>query len=409
MKNLFRRLIVGGFVTSIDNAPYLVRIHSAAQGSGFCGGTLIGSKTVLTAAHCLYGILSNPPLYIGTYHNTIWAEDNEIVLDEVIVSDSFVVHPNYDDDNIQNGYDIAIINLNNKPYHLNKPDGPFAISLDDGSYWSSEGGPMKSGYIVGYGKTFTANYSIPPRAAYVNLYSDAECVEKLGNKGYVTGGSRCAGLDESDSCQGDSGGPLIVSHDGMYIQTGIVSYGWGCGVIGSPGVYATISSYKDFITSNSQDVVFSSYNNNSVANPCSCTINCKSNGFSVAPRCNCSVHDGDELYCYVNDDKCSEAQPSSYVFGAYYLIGCNVSSSPSPPPSPSQTTTDFMDIVIIIVSIVLILFMTARSIFIYTSQKRVKITVKENEETTDVTTQISRSTQSIKNKEYNKPVLVFKK
>lgn len=46
----------------------------------------------------------------------------------------------------------------------------------------------------------------------------------------------CAGLKNNDSCQGDSGGPLIQNN----IQVGVVSWGYGCGAEGFPGVYARI-------------------------------------------------------------------------------------------------------------------------------------------------------------------------
>ncbi|KAG1702305.1 hypothetical protein DVH05_010095 [Phytophthora capsici] len=44
-----------------------------------------------------------------------------------------------------------------------------------------------------------------------------------------------------DSCQGDSGGPLFAN--GVLVR--IVSFGQGCGQ--APGVYARVSSYRDFI------------------------------------------------------------------------------------------------------------------------------------------------------------------
>jgi hypothetical protein len=59
----------------------------------------------------------------------------------------------------------------------------------------------------------------------------------------------CAGLDEGgkDSCQGDSGGPLLLKVGDAYVQVGVVSFGNGCGLPNSPGVYTRISGVKDWL------------------------------------------------------------------------------------------------------------------------------------------------------------------
>ncbi len=46
------------------------------------------------------------------------------------------------------------------------------------------------------------------------------------------------------SKQGDSGGPL---YDSEGVQVGIVSYGYGCGHPGTPGIYTQVSHYLDWI------------------------------------------------------------------------------------------------------------------------------------------------------------------
>lgn len=59
----------------------------------------------------------------------------------------------------------------------------------------------------------------------------------------------CAGgAKDEDTCYGDGGGPLVcsVSYE-KYVQTGIVSWGVGCGEESVPGVYTNVALFSDWI------------------------------------------------------------------------------------------------------------------------------------------------------------------
>ena len=66
----------------------------------------------------------------------------------------------------------------------------------------------------------------------------------------ISNGQICAGntnMGGKDSCQGDSGGALWYKKNGINVQVGIVSHGIGCARPDGPGVYTSITHYRDWI------------------------------------------------------------------------------------------------------------------------------------------------------------------
>ncbi|EPY88936.1 hypothetical protein CB1_000144003 [Camelus ferus] len=57
----------------------------------------------------------------------------------------------------------------------------------------------------------------------------------------------CAGSKGRDSCQYDSGGPQVCSWNCAWVQVGVVSWGYKCGLHNFPGVYTQAMSYVPWI------------------------------------------------------------------------------------------------------------------------------------------------------------------
>ena len=88
--------------------------------------------------------------------------------------------------------------------------------------------------------------------AQINIYnSDQECKpafgasEEASAEGDVTDNMICAGWKEGgvDACNGDSGGPLVCVEDGKPVVTGIVSWGFKCGIPNFPSLYTDVDGW----------------------------------------------------------------------------------------------------------------------------------------------------------------------
>lgn len=257
--------IVGGSKTDPGEFPYQVRLNiRSRRGSGICGGVIIDDRHILTAAHCMTACTSQylTTTTIETYgvHATIGdhsirSNDGEV---EVNV-EKIIPHEKYDACNFYaNDHDIALIKTSNPIEYRFTSDGYGSINrpcMPDVSLSNTTNQDYKDGEMVivsGWGVTGENNGMLSNILRYVQvpLVNVTKCQETYGNR--VTKNHVCAGFQQGgkDSCQGDSGGPLVRVVDNKYELVGIVSFGYGCGQPGAPGVYTRVASYLDWIRAN---------------------------------------------------------------------------------------------------------------------------------------------------------------
>merc|ERR1712142_1437187 len=239
--------IVGGTVTEVNEYPWQVGLVGSGGSRPFCGGSVIGDRWVLTAAHCTGS--SSIQVLLGE-HDTSSSNDNVVRKNVVRVID----HPSYDRSTLD--YDFSLLQLDSAiDFASNEHIRPVCLPSDDSNTYAGQ-----QATVTGWGTTSSGgSTSSTLREVVVQVLSNTECTNKGYTTSDITANMICAGVEAGgkDSCQGDSGGPLVSSGSGdgttagqNYEQIGVVSWGYGCAVARYPGVYARTSKVISWINSN---------------------------------------------------------------------------------------------------------------------------------------------------------------
>jgi len=235
--------IVGGQVAARGEFPYNVGLLDRAEPDSywaqFCGGSLIGRSTVLTAAHCVEG---TSPAQLDVLVRATRL-DNSGVRKPVA---RIIRHPQYNANT--SAYDVAIVRLRSPVTNFS---GGLAglipvVSPNQAALWA----PGRTATVTGWGLTSDGgDASTVLRKVSVPIVSDSACQGAYGSE-MISSVMVCAGQAGRDSCQGDSGGPLAVRNGAGWVQVGLVSWGDGCGDPGFPGVYTEVAAVRPWILAN---------------------------------------------------------------------------------------------------------------------------------------------------------------
>lgn len=233
--------IVGGSEVSIIEYPWQVSLRNSRYGGiHYCGGSLLNTRFVVTAAHCVRDQeVGDISVVMGSTRSHTFNRNARKVNVKRLIP-----HQNYDPTNLND--DIALIELQEEVIEATKLEFPFirGICLPTPNE-EFEG----SSTVTGWGRVSEGGSSSETlRAVDVNLMSDNMCRTYYGRR-KIYDSMVCAGFKEGgkDACQGDSGGPLVKAIGNRYVLVGIVSWGQGCARPNLPGVYTQASHYIAWI------------------------------------------------------------------------------------------------------------------------------------------------------------------
>nr|XP_014348224.1 PREDICTED: mannan-binding lectin serine protease 1 isoform X3 [Latimeria chalumnae] len=251
----FAKISHGEFATR-GVSPWIAML--SRNGLPFCGGSLIGSKWVVTAAHCLHKPLdSEDPILRSSdvvssssfkivlgKHRTLRQDNTE----QSFVAQNIHLHPAYNSSTFQ--FDIALLELQSEATIC---DYVIPVCLPD----ETEHTTLKEGDMVivsGWGKQFLRRLPDSLMEIEIPIVDLNVCRETYANLGLrITDDMMCAGEKEGgkDACQGDSGGPMVtLNHSSSrWFLAGTVSWGDGCGKNDKYGVYSNVLKSLSWIRS----------------------------------------------------------------------------------------------------------------------------------------------------------------
>ncbi|EDW79818.2 uncharacterized protein Dwil_GK17817 [Drosophila willistoni] len=240
--------IVGGKGSSFGAFPWQVLVRESTWLGLFtknkCGGVLITSRYVITAAHCQPGFLASLVAVMGEFDISGDLESKRPVTKNV---KRVIVHRQYDPATFEN--DLALLEMDS-PVQFDTHIVPICMPNDVADFT----GRMAT--VTGWGRLkYGGGVPSVLQEVQVPIIENSVCQEMFHTAGHnkkILNSFLCAGYanGQKDSCEGDSGGPLVLQRpDGRYELAGTVSHGIKCAAPYLPGVYMRTTFYKPWLRS----------------------------------------------------------------------------------------------------------------------------------------------------------------
>ncbi|XP_076668155.1 ovochymase-2 [Andrena cerasifolii] len=248
--------IFGGVDARAGEFPYMVALGYTNKEIGVdaspikytCGGSLISSEHVLTAAHCVNNIDDRVPVEVRLGNVNINSNEST---QRIPISD-IISHPQYRRNTNYN--DVAILKLK---FKVQTSPTVKPVCLQTKSVATVDITPRTPLVVIGWGATdddFELSDKLM-RTPSLSLVNSEEC-----SKSYSDFSRKLPrGIDSSmicardtnetrraDACSGDSGGPLLMLTESGDSVIGVTAFGQSCGSV-IPGVYTAVYSFLDWI------------------------------------------------------------------------------------------------------------------------------------------------------------------
>lgn len=228
--------IVGG--TEAVNEVWPWQVSLQIRGQHICGGSIISSTWILSAAHC-FEMYSRPSLWkVQSGDVSLF----KMMFNEAKSVSKIISHRKYN--TRTNDNDIALLKLSS-PLTFSATVKPVCLPNN-----GVDVSPGLKAWITGWG-ALRESGSSPDimNQAEVTIYSRGTCNRRNVLNGAVTESMICAGKLSGgvDTCQGDSGGPLVVKQGGFWFLIGDTSWGIGCAWRRKPGVYGNVPYFIDWV------------------------------------------------------------------------------------------------------------------------------------------------------------------
>lgn len=194
-------LVYGGRESTRGSHPWIVAIYQITDDQYLCGGTLVASNIVITAAHCIQDKGQSKPRQPNDVVVKLGKHDLSKRYERSSINafpSEFIIHPDWNYFTEKYDSDIAVIVLE---YPVQFTEMIFPVCL-----WNYQEAPnVTTGVIVGWGKSETStDKPKKPRALELNIHTNEDCFLRNYRMALIsTKNTFCAGKDSrSGPCHG---------------------------------------------------------------------------------------------------------------------------------------------------------------------------------------------------------------